>query len=367
MTENTIHLYVNISGQDPCYGSIGEALAAVDGGLSSSVSKPEDRAGLDEASRSAAQSFPAKYSDLPPVILHIGEGIYREKLVITRPNVTLLGAGCDKTRLVYGQGAKELLPDGSNRGTFRTASVRIATHDFTAKHLTFQNDAGFGHTVGQALALYVDGDRIVFEDCVMLGSQDTLFTAPLPQKEAKPGGFTGPGESAPRVMGRHYFKDCLLRGDVDFIFGGAIAYFEDCVIFSQLPGDRTPPESPDDHSIYGYVTAASTFKDQPFGYVFQDCHLVSDCPPASVYLGRPWREWAKTVFLHCELGEHIHPLGWHDWNKEHGHFYYGEYDSYGPGANPEKRASFSHQLTEEEAAKYTIENVLQGWNPADTI
>ena len=80
-------------------------------------------------------------------------------------------------------------------------------------------------------------------------------------------------------------------------------------------------------------------------------------------LGRPWREFAKTVYINCELGEHIHPTGWMDWGKDHSHFYYGEFGSYGPGANPEARADFSHQLTAEEAAKYTMENVLKGWTP----
>ena len=363
MNETVIHIYVNTPGQLPNYDTIGEALASIDAGVYEHTPPAKGQSPLDDKPISTAQSFPAEYSDLPPVIIHIGEGIYREKLVITRPNMTFLGAGCEKTTIVYGQGANEILSDGTNRGTFRTAAVRIDTHDFTAKHLTFQNDAGYGHTVGQALALYVDGDRIAFEDCVMLGSQDTLFTAPLPIKEAKPGGFKGPGETKPRVLGRHYFKECLLRGDVDFIFGGAIAYFEDCVLFSQKPGNRVPPESPDGEIFYGYVTAASTPQGQPFGYVFQDCHLISDCPPASVLLGRPWREWAKTVFLHCKLGEHIHPKGWDDWGKNHDHFFYAEYDSYGPGANPEGRASFSHQLTAEEAAEYTPENVLQGWKP----
>ncbi len=381
MTENTIHLYVNMPEESPNYSTIGEALAAVEGGLSEPVpagtasdsqsegspaaspESPFPPGGLDAVRTAGPHTFPAEFSDLPPVVLHIGEGVYREKLVVTRPNMTFLGAGCDKTKLVYGQGANELLPDGSKRGTFRTASVRINTHDFTAKHLTFQNDAGYGYLVGQALALYVDGDRIAFEDCVLLGSQDTLFTAPLPQREAKPGGFKGPGEAAPRVLGRHYFKECLLRGDVDFIFGGGIAYYDDCVIFSQKPREQLPAGPGEEKPVCGYVTAASTYQGQPFGYVFRDCHLVSDCPPGTVYLGRPWREWARTVFLNCELGEHIHPLGWHDWDKEHGHFFYAEYNSYGPGASPETRASFSHQLTEEEAAEYTVENVLQGWNP----
>lgn len=306
--------------------------------------------------------FPASDFDIIPVTLYIGAGTYREKLVVTRPKVTFIGAGHD-TVLVYGQGAFEEMEDGEKRGTFRTASVRIDAPDFTAKNITFQNDAGFGHTVGQALALYVDGDRCIFDNCRLLGSQDTLFTAPLPLKEAKPGGFRGPGEYKPRIMGRHYFRNCFIQGDVDFIFGSATAWFENCEIYSKMPGDRKPPESPDDEVCYGYVTAASTFEDVAYGYVFNNCRLTSDCPPHTVYLGRPWREFAKTVFLNCELGEHIHPLGWKDWNKPHDHFFYGEYNSTGPGANPEARADFSHQLSEADVAAYTVPNVFDGWMP----
>ena len=97
--------------------------------------------------------------------------------------------------------------------------------------------------------------------------------------------------------------------------------------------------------------------------MFHECKLESDCPPHSISLGRPWREWAKTVFLHCELGAHIHPAGWQDWKKPHDHFYYGEYNSYGPGASPATRADFSHQLTDAEAAEYTVERVMKGWEP----
>lgn len=354
MKNNELHFYVNMPQCHPNYTTVGEAIeavAALDCQNSASGRVP------------AEKSFPAPEEEITPVIIHIGKGTYREKLVITRPYVTFLGQGREETVLVYGDGAYELLEDGSKRGTFRTASVRIDTHDFTAKHLTFQNDAGFGHTVGQALALYADGDRIYLEDCNLLGSQDTLFTAPLPEKENVPGGFRGPGEYKPRVLGRHMYRNCFIRGDVDFIFGSGIAWFEHCTVFSQKPGDRTPPESPDEEEIYGYITAASTPQSQPFGYVFRDCDLVSDCPPHSVFLGRPWREFAKTVFLHCKLGGHIHPAGWNDWNKPHGHFYFGEYLSYGPGADSSKRADFSHQLTEEEAAQYTPETVLQGWMP----
>jgi len=315
---------------------------------------------VDILSAVPEKSFPAPDYNITPAIFYIGAGVYREKLVISRPGLTMIGEP-GQTVIVFGQGAFEIMEDGEKRGTFRTASVRIDAPDFTAKDITFQNDAGFGHTVGQALALYVDADRCLFENCRFLGSQDTLFTAPLPFKEAKPGGFKGPGEFKPRVMGRHLYRECYIQGDVDFIFGSATAWFENCEIFSKMPGDRKPPESPDDHPVYGYVTAASTYENVKYGYVFHNCHLTSDCPAHTVYLGRPWREYAKTVFLHCEMGEHIHPLGWADWNKDHDHFFYAEYKSYGPGADVADRADFSHQLTDEEASVYTMENVLEGW------
>lgn len=363
---NPIHLYVNYPQETPCFDTVSQALASL---------PPVE---------SAPQSFPCVQEDnITPVIIHIAPGFYEEQIVVERPYITFLGEDAASTILSYHLGAVEIMPDGSRRGTFRTASVRIDTHDFTAKNITIQNNAGFGHTVGQALALYADGDRLLFEDCRLLSSQDTLFTAPLPPSAAKAGGFTGPGEHKPRIMGRQLYRRCFIQGDVDFIFGSATAFFEDCTLFSKMPGDRKPPESPDDEVIYGYVTAASTPESSPFGYVFRNCRLTSDCPPRSVYLGRPWREWAKTVFIDCEMGAHIHPAGWHDWQKPHGHFYYGEYGSRGEGSprnasesasrntascmiSAKKRAAFSHQITAEEAALYTIENVLgapDGWRP----
>ncbi len=349
MNNESQHIYVNMPGHTPCFDTITQALEH--------LSLPAERTEKEK-------SFPAPESDVTPVVLHIGKGIYREKLVVTRPNLTLQGEG-ESPRdvvLVYGDGAMDTMPEGDNRGTFRTASVRIDTHDFTARHLTFENDAGSGAAVGQALALYVDGDRNYFEDCALLGHQDTLFTAPLPEKEMVAGGFKGPGQDKPRAMGRQCYRSCYINGDVDFIFGSAIAYFENCEIFSRMRGDKKPANSGDRVNC-GYVTAASTPQHEPFGYVFRDCRLTSDCPPDSVFLGRPWREYAKTVFLNCELGAHIRKEGWNDWKKEHGHFFYAEYKSYGPGASPESRADFSHQLTDEEAAEYTPEKILQGWIP----
>lgn len=358
--KESMHLYVDSGGNGGGQGlgnsfpTIAEALEAADrlSPVAESIA-----AELDEGKR-----YPSPEYKVQPVVIHIAEGVYREKLVVSRPNVTFLGEAREASVIVFGHGANEMEEDGEKRGTFRTATFRVNAPDFTAKHITFRNDAGYGHTVGQAIALYVDGDRCFFEDCALLASQDTLFNAPLPLDPVKPNG-KGPGEHKPRIRGRHLFYRCFLQGDVDFIFGSGTAWFEECTIFSKMPGDRLPPESPDTEVIYGYVTAASTHPDFPYGYVFRHCKLTSDCPKGSVYLGRPWKEFAKTVFLACELGEHIHPLGWHDWGKTHGNFYYGEYASTGPGANPETRAAFSRQLTDEEAAEYTMDAVLEGWHP----
>ncbi len=339
-----INVYVNYKEKEPCFSTISEAFSYI----SRNYEAPES-------------TYPATDEDLEEVALYIAPGIYREKLVLERPYVNIIGEDALSTVIVYGDYARDIMPDGAKRGTFRTATLRIHTHDVSMKNITVQNDAGFGHAVGQALALYVDGDRNSFYDVRLIGSQDTLFTAPLPHKEAQPGGFTGPGEHKPRTMGRQYYKNCFIQGDIDFIFGGACCYFEECIIFSKKP-EELPPEA-EGRSIWSYVTAASTFKEEPYGYVFANCKLTSDCPPESVYLGRPWREYAKTVFVNCELGAHIHRAGWEDWNKTHGHFFYAELNSTGEGADTSGRADYSHQLSTEDAGYYTKEKVLQGWMP----
>ena len=376
MHTNEIHLYVNTPGKTPSHTTIAAALNS----LYTSCSRAADNSAYKyqdctlDLYPASDKVYPAPTSDIPRAIIHIGPGTYREKLVISRPNVTLLGEGDapEDVVIVYGDGAFDLMPEGDKRGTFRTATVRIDAQDFCARNLTFQNDAGSGYLAGQALALYVDGDRTYFENCRMIGSQDTIFTAPLPEQEFQPGGFKGPGEFKPRTQTRQYYKNCYVEGDVDFIFGSAVAYFEGCTIFSRAREDLKPSatdtkQSPNQQKfptpIHGYITAASSPESAKYGYIFKDCRLESDCPKASVYLGRPWREFAKTVFLHCYLGAHIHPEGWQDWKKTHGHFYYGEYHSYGPGANPEARVDYSHQLTETDLAAYAPANVLEGWQP----
>ncbi|MDD7175491.1 MAG: pectinesterase family protein [Clostridiales bacterium] len=295
--------------------------------------------------------------DGSPALLRLAPGVYREKVVLARPNTTLEGAGADCTRIVWGDAAYTLLADGRKRGTFRTATLRTDAPYITLRGLTIENDAAPREAAGQAIALYADGDGLLCEDCRLLGAQDTLFTAPLPPREIEKDGFIGPKQHAPRVAQHHVYRRCLISGDVDFIFGGAAAWFDRCTI-QNIDGrsDRSTP-------YVGYATAASTPEGQRFGYVFSHCRFVDEgVPDGSVYLGRPWREFAKTVLIDCELGAHIAPAGFHDWNKPAAHdtAFYAECGSFGPGASGE-RCAFSHALSREEADALTLSAFLAHW------
>lgn len=283
--------------------------------------------------------------------IFIKSGTYKERIEITRPNVSLIGENRENTIITYDYYAKMTMDDGSLRRTFRTYSVFLDGKNISVQNITFINSSGLGKDVGQAIAVYAEGDMLTFKNCSFLASQDTLFTGPLPPKVIEPGGFTGPKEFAPRVNSHQLYENCFIKGDIDFIFGSATAYFDNCEIFSQNINQE----------VNGYVTAPSTPEAQEFGYVFNSCRFTSDCPDESVYLGRPWRNFAKAVFLNCEIGAHIKKEGFHDWNKldSHDTSYFAEYKSYGPGANNACREPWVKILTEEESKLYTKENVFK--------
>lgn len=300
----------------------------------------------------AIQSIPKENKE--PVKITIAPGVYHEKITVDRPFVTLEGTGKsnEETVLTFDDYANLVMEDGSKMGTFRSYSLLLDAHDITVKNLTIENASGDSKTHGQAIALYADGDRITVDSCRLLGHQDTLFTGPLPPKEIVKDGFIGPKQFAPRINGRQYYKDCYICGDVDFIFGSATAYFENCTIESLRRYS--------DESVQGYVTAASTPEGQDYGYVFYRCRIVSgDCPPASVYLGRPWRDYAKTVFVECTIGEHIHPALFHDWNKEKARetVFYGITSEDGEKSFLE-RADFVQLLEGEQLEIFSKESVL---------
>ena len=160
----------------------------------------------------------------------IGPGVYREKLVCEKQDITLIGAGMESTRIVWGDGGRLPHPDGRPTHTFRSYTAFFRGTELRVQDLTIENDAGPGAKVGQAVAAYVDCSHTLFENVRLLGNQDTLFCAPLPEKEREKDGFLGPGRFAPRRPTAQYYRHCEIAGDIDFIFGGADALFEQCTI-----------------------------------------------------------------------------------------------------------------------------------------
>jgi len=293
-----------------------------------------------------------------PAVIKIGKGTYFEKLELRRANVMFEGMGENPgdTVITYDAYGFFRFPDGSKRGTFRSYTFLVFTHDVTLRNLTIENPSAPSCDKGQAVALYAEGNHIFAENCHILGYQDTLFIGPLPPKEYEPGGFLGPTEFAPRVNGYQSYKNCKIAGDVDFIFGSGTAFFKDCEIVSRLRCDKEGNILKDQ----GYVTAPSTPQGQPYGFVFQNCTFTGECPRASVYLGRPWRDYGRCVLLNCNLGGHIHPDGFHDWGKTHAHdtLYFGEFESTGEGAG-ENRAHFVSRIKPEEVSCYQEEKVRE--------
>jgi len=265
--------------------------------------------------------------------IFIKNGTYKEKLTLpaSKNRVTFVGEDKNTTVLTYDDFAQKKNRYGEEIGTTGSSSFFIFGTDFTARNLTFENSAG---PVGQAVAVRVTGDRAIFENCRFLGFQDTVYAH---------------GRDS-----RQYYKDCYIEGTTDFIFGWATAVFENCEIYSKKGGH--------------YITAASTEEDTPHGFAFINSKLTGDAPAQDVYLGRPWRDHAQTVFINTEMGPHIKKEGWHNWSKPHAEktAYYAERGSTGPGASVKDRVKWSKQLSSKEAQIYTVNNILGGddnWQP----
>lgn len=257
------------------------------------------------------------------VTIFIKNGIYNEKVRIPEwnTNVFLKGESKENTIITFDDNFSRIAL-GRN-STFYTYTLLVEGDDFTASNLTIKNTSG---EHGQAIALSVVANRAKITNCILLGNQDTLY---LSGKDAK-----------------QYFKDCYIEGTTDFIFGGATALFENCTI----------------HSIKSsYITAASTPEETSFGFVFKNCKLTASPEAKEVYLGRPWRIYAKTVFINCEMGKQIKPEGWENWSKPEAEkkAFYAEYNCSGEGFQPSKRVKWSYQLSKKEATQYSIENILK--------
>ncbi len=308
-------------------GPAPDAIVAKDGSgqyasLQDAISKAPMRTGLHD----------------PRWVIFVKKGVYQERIYVQRErgNILVLGEDASATIVTYDLHAGMAGPDGKPIGTFRTPTVQVDGDDMIWENLTIANGAGApgprpeGPPVEQAVALRVDGDRVIFRRCRFLGFQDTILVN----------------------RGRHYFVDSTIEGSVDFIFGAATAYFDHCDI----------------HVLKdGYITAASTPQGTAHGFVFRDSK-ISGSPEVKTYLGRPWRIYAKTVFLRTEMSSVVRPEGWHNWNKPEAEktAWYAEFGSTGEGASPKTRVSWAHALTASEAAALTPQMVLGGpdhWNP----
>lgn len=288
------------------------------------------------------------------VDIYILDGIYDEKPELNRNDVTIIGESAEHTVISYGDYAKKLMEDGQPYGTMRTATLRLCGDNIVMKNITVKNTAGNGRDFGQAVALYASGDRMQFYNCRMIGCQDTLFTAPGPECKTNCEAELGPDLHT--VDARQFYKNCYIEGDIDFIFGGAAAYFDQCEIFSRY--NITEDDERYEGGVKGYVAAACTWRDNDCGFVFYKCRFTGDCPDNSVYLGRPWRTYAKTVLLGCEIGKHIKVDGWHDWDKKSAHdtVFYAEYRCKYEGTA--RRAGWIKLLKTAEAKQFSKQNVL---------
>lgn len=288
----------------------------------------------------------------------VSPGIYEEKVFIRKENLEIVGQNPETTVFRYGDGARKPRPDASGEyGTFNTAVILLAGRNIHMENITVENTAGPGHTAGQALAVYVAADRCSFRNCRFLGWQDTIFAGEALTCNMKnlmlPDFFSSSSVPIEYPVLRNYFRDCYISGDVDFIFGPNVVFFDHCEIFSRKHHSES----------HAFITAASTPADQEFGLVFSHCRLTGDEEPASVYLGRPWRDYAKTAFVHCHMGRHICPEGWQNWGKARAEVLcsYIEYANDGPGAGTAGRASFGKPLTHPGLEEYySRENVLAG-------
>jgi pectinesterase len=265
----------------------------------------------------ASKSFPYKRKTI-----FIKNGIYHEKIKVHEwnTNLSLIGESRENTIITYDDYFNKI--NLGINSTFYTYTLLVEGDQFIAQNLTIKNAAG---EVGQAVALALNANNIIISNCSILGNQDTLYVTGKNKKQ--------------------YLTNCYIEGTTDFIFGAATVLFENCVINSLKNS---------------YITAASTPEGVDFGFIFKACKLTASANVTSVYLGRPWRIFAKTVFIECELGNHILPEGWNNWSKPEAETssFYGEYYCKGDGAKTDKRVLWSHQLNRSEVKKYNIETIF---------
>jgi len=264
------------------------------------------------------------------VTVFIREGVYKEKIVVPTwlTRVNFVGENAERCIINFDDHANIAFAGGKDGklGTFRTYTMLVQGNDIRLENLTIENSA---LPLGQAVALHLEGDRITLRNCRLLGNQDTFY-----------GGREGC---------RQYFENCYIEGTTDFLFGPSTCWFENCVIFCKKNS---------------YITAASTPQNVRYGFVFNNCEIRLAPGVTKVLLGRPWRPYAMTAFLHCTLPEGIVPAGWDNWRSVENEktARYSEYGNKGAGAATNTRVAWAKMLTAKEAAEITLKNVMGNWN-----
>lgn len=250
-------------------------------------------------------------------------GTYREKVTLDvyKDKVRIVAGGTEPVRIVWNDYSGKVV-DGYEMTTYDSYTMSLQADDVCMNGIIVENDAG---RVGQAVALETRGDRIRLFACTLLGDQDTFFTR----------GY----------VSRVYLSCCYIEGTTDFIFGPSIVLFDDCHIHCKADS---------------FITAASTTERNRYGYVFRDCGVTVAEGVTKVYLGRPWKSTARTVWLACDLPAAIRSEGWRDWHDaaRKGDVYYAEWRCTGPGADRTGRVGWSRALTDAEAAEYTPQRIF---------
>ncbi|HEX4748460.1 MAG TPA: pectinesterase family protein [Bryobacteraceae bacterium] len=300
----------------------------------------QDGSGDFKTVQQAIDALPADGGEI-----FIKTGTYREVVTLRKPHVHIHGdpaADSAKTSVIFDYAAP------THGGTYNSSTFFVEADDETLDHFTVANDAG--PHAGQAVALSVRSDRVIFDHMRFLGAQDTLYAA---SKHCY-------SDYGPCVPARQYFIDSYIEGGVDFIFGDAKAIFERCELHAIPTGNVM------------FTAQSKHTPDQDSGYVFKNCKLTGEKrSPGVIALGRAWRPYATVIFLNAEIDAPVIPAGWVEWlrfgKSTLETAYFAEYHSAGPGASPQTRESHSHQLTTEEAAKWASSSFLagqDGWNPA---
>ena len=278
----------------------------------------------------------------PNTRISLSEGIYREKIEISVPDIEITGAGAGKTVIVWDDYAKKLDDRGRELITFRTYTMAVLADNVTLRDLTVENDSKMPEVKGQEVALTVYADSFYAEDCSFLSTQDTVFCGPLPPDLIERYDGFLKDELRRDLFQRHIFRSCLIAGNVDFIFGCGDSLFDNCEIRSVFDGRG-----------HGYVAAPAHALSQEIGFVFNNCRFTCEegVAPNSIYLARPWRDFGKSSFINCMYGSHISKEGFNKWNDTDRDKTARFSEYFSRSADRDGRVPWSKILSEEEKNK----------------